>query len=205
MFKKYYKNIISTLVFIGIVGTFLGNLNNIPAFINNFLPSDISKPDIHGIWFSKYNYPISGGMVEITGTTEYFKNNSYNVIGEMGLKASVKGHSLYALYNVEATGIWQIDDESLTIRLEDINTLPKSVVLNGKLVDIERFQSILGKKFPRIEDSIPNGIIEEFKIVNYSANKVVLEGDAPDGSVLKITMTKQTKRFQRSSITKKSS
>lgn len=195
MIIKYWKNLISVFVFIGVLGAFLGNLNHFPVFINNFFPRNISESNIHGIWSSKYSYAILGGVQEVNVATEYFKNNSYNVVGEMGLKVNSKGHSLYVVYNIDGTGIWQIDSESLTIKLENISSWPKSVILDEKIVDVDKFQSIFRKKFPLIEDRIPSGINEEFKIVSVSDDKMILTADAPNGSMFKIVMIKKQKGF----------
>ncbi len=53
MINKYWKNFISVLVFMGVAGTFLGNLNHFPAFINNFFPSNSSESNIYAVWSSK--------------------------------------------------------------------------------------------------------------------------------------------------------
>lgn len=197
MFAKYKKKIISVCLFIGVLGTYLGKLNNFPAFLNNFIPNNTAESDIHGIWLSKYSYPVTGGTIEVHGTTEYFKNNSYNFIGEIGLRINSGANSIYTQYNVDGTGVWQADSKSLTIRLDDMHSWPKFVSYNGKPVDISLSKSMLGKDFPKIEDSYPKGVTEEFKIIDLSEQKIVIETDAPNGKTFNIAMVKQTKRFQR--------
>lgn len=197
MFAKYKKKILSAVVLIGISGAFLGNLNHFPAFLSNFIPNNSAESHIHGIWLSKYSYPIAGGTIKVHGTTEYFKNNNYNFIGEIGLRINSGVNSINILYNVDGTGIWQADSKSLTIRLDDMHSWPKSVSYNDKPVDLSLLKSILGKNFPNIEENFPIGVTEDFKIVDLSEQKIIIQTDAPNGETFVIAMVKQTKRFQR--------
>lgn len=197
MFAQYKKKIVSVALFIGVIGAFLGNLNHFPAFLNNFKSGVPEEPNLHGIWLSKYSYPVAGGTLEVHGTTEYFKNNNYNFIGEIGLRINSEGNSVYALYNVDSTGVWQADSKSLTIRLEDMHSWPRLASFNGKPIDINFSKSILGRDFPKIEEAFPTGVSEEFKIVDLGEDRFVLNTDAPNGETFDIAMLKQKVRFQR--------
>lgn len=73
--------------------------------------------------------------------------------------------------------------------------MPKFVSDNGKPIDISLSKSILGKDFPKIEESYPTGVTEEFKIVDLSEQKILIETDAPNGKTFDIAMVKQTKRY----------
>jgi hypothetical protein len=196
MIAKYWKRIVSVIVFIGATGAFLGNLSNFPAFISNFVPRDSTESDIYGIWLSKYSYRISGGVLDVNGTTEYFKNNSYNFIGEISIYLEDRINTLYIVYQADGTGTWRADSDSLTIRLEDLKTQPKSILHNGRTVDVYSSHSLLSE-FPHIEDLIPSNITEEYKITNIDDDTITLEADTPNGDIFEITMKRQKNRFQR--------
>ncbi|MCU7815217.1 MAG: hypothetical protein KZQ81_08410 [Candidatus Thiodiazotropha sp. (ex Rostrolucina anterorostrata)] len=197
MLIKYWKLFVSAIVFIGIAGAFVGNLTNFSAFINYIFPSDDTESDIYGIWLGEYSYPVPGGVIEVNGTTEYFKSNTYNFVGEISIYVNDQGNSLHTVYQADGTGTWHADSESLTIRLDDLKSQPKSIYYNGKFLDIYTSQSVIGIEFPHIEDTIPSKITDEYKIINISDETLTLESDAPNGSMFEITMTKQKKRFQR--------
>ena len=197
LFCNIRKQIVSIALVLATIGAFLGNINHFPAFFDNLTLNKTVGSEIHGIWLSKYSYPVTGGIVDIHGTTEYFKNNHYNFVGEIGLRILSKGNSVYVLYNVDGTGVWQLDPKSLTIRLENIHSWPKFVLLNGKSADIHLLESILTKDFPKIEEALPVGINEEFGIVELTDDKFVINTDSPNGETFDIAMLKKTIRFQR--------
>jgi hypothetical protein len=140
---------------------------------------------------------VPNGLVEMNGTTEYFKNNNYNYVGEMRIKVKTNEFAIGLLYNVDGAGTWQAGDSSIVTRLEDMTSHAKSVTHNGVPIDLKLFSNELGKGLPRPEDTFPKGVSEEFKIVSVSESELVLAVDDPQGKVFKINMSRQNHRFQR--------
>lgn len=194
--KAHWKKIVPVLAFISLVGGYLGNFNNIASAVDRF---NIADPDeaIYGIWLSKYQYPVQNGVVEMVGTTEYFKNNSYNYVGEMSFKVKTGDYAFDALYLVDGTGAWQADSGLLITQLKDMRSSPKSIILDGVPVDTHLSTMVLGRDFPGLEESLPKGLNEEYKIISMSKDQLVLAVDDPLGNVFEFTMKRQNRRFQR--------
>ena len=197
MIAKYWKKIVSVFVILGAVGAYIGNFNNYAIVVDMFDSTMSTENQIHGIWLSKYNYPVTGGTLEVEGTTEYFKNNTYNFTGRIGLKVSVKDHKIEALYNVDGVGDWQSDTDSLTVKLNEIHSWPETLSYNGHLLDTRSPKKGLTTNLPKIEDVLPKGTSDDFKIVKIVGDSMLLETDAPNGEKFSILALRQTEKFQR--------
>ncbi len=153
--------------------------------------------DLYGIWYSKYNYEISQGQFFVEGTTEYFKNNNFTFVGEISINADVDNMTFYTTYNVDATGTWSSTDESFITTIIDMRSFPIYIKYDNKEISIQLVEKISGKKFPSIDEYIPNGLSEEFFIKKLGSNEISIETDDIKGNTLSILMKKQKIRFQR--------
>ncbi len=185
-------------VIFGIVASVFGMAWAVVTYIYPPFHDDTNQ-NIYGTWLSKYSYPVSIGTVDVRGTTEYFSNGRYNFQGQWGYSVFLDNKPIRALYNLHGTGQWQSDSSNLITRLDDLKSDLVSLRYNNQDVDVNEMKElsfISGKKIPGLEDSIPQGLSEQWKIIKITNNSVLLEVDDPEGRMLKITMIKQDKRFQ---------
>jgi len=165
-----------------------------------FVPVDKlfnDEPDILGIWFQNYQYPNGPIIVEIIGTTEYLKNHSYNFVGKMKLRMASSQKEFSVVYNMDGTGIWQADSESIVVKLTNMKSRVVSISDNGKKVKPENIEYLLHEKLPTIESITPMGRSGEFRILGLSKDSLSVETNSLEGEKIQFTMTKQEHPFTR--------
>lgn len=147
-------------------------------------------PELIGRWSSDYGYPYSGGTVRVNGVTEYFEAGNYNFNGKVHLLYGVGDGSIDALYRVTAAGEWDGDEESLSIKLRDFKSHIIHLQHGDKLIDVGSMERLLGIKVPALDEFIPAGTADVYKIVALAKNSVVLEADDPLGNPFGIAMNR---------------
>ncbi len=165
-------------------------------FVPEYTKSNIDE-NLYGIWYSKYNYEISHGKLFVEGTTEYFKNHNFTFVGEISLDAKMDNITFYTTYSVDATGTWSSADESFITTIMDMRSSPIYIRYDNKEISTQLVEKISGKKFPSIDEYIPNGLSEEFFIKKLDPNEILIDIDDIKGNTLSILMKKQKIRFQR--------
>lgn len=152
---------------------------------------------LFGIWHSKYSFKIKEGEYSIEGTTEYFKNHSYNFVGQVIINATINNEVLLITYNLDGTGTWSSDSNSFLTTMIDMKSFPISAKYNGHEIDISIFEKNTGKDAPNLDNTMPKGTNEEFKVISLGKDEILAEVDDLQGSPIRFKMTKQAKRFQR--------
>jgi hypothetical protein len=183
-----------------VIASIFGILGFAWAIYSHYFPSN-TKPTIdkhlYGIWYSKLGYKIKGGDYFIEGTTEYFKNNSYNFVGQIRADVFLNHMTLLVTYNVDGAGVWVSDSNSFLTTMSDMNSYPTSVIYNDEKIDIPLYEKILGEKLPNLDEVIPIGSSEEFRVVKLNKNEILVEVDDLQGNIIQFKMNRQKKRFQR--------
>ena len=162
---------------------------------NHFFPATPSNlnSDYVGIWFSSYNYPITKGKVDVIGTTEYFKNGSYNFVGQITVTSRNENEAVKVVYDADGAGNWEGDSESLLIKLNDIKSYPVSLKYGNKEVE----HHLLHKLVPELNEFIPEGVSQNYDVDFIKSNTIAMSTLDPIGNKLKFVMSRSQKRYQR--------
>ncbi|WP_439836305.1 hypothetical protein [Aeromonas enteropelogenes] len=152
--------------------------------------------DFLGIWQSKYSYPVANGTTTVQGTTEYFKNGKYNVIGVVTIDYAKAGFDPIKIeYDMDGTGLWNHDDKNLYITLTNVKSHLRSVFMDNKKYSLNELKA--HGSIPKLEDVMPDNISEQYAIINKEGNHITLEADDPMGNTFLIDAYKVDKKFQR--------
>lgn len=195
MLDKSYKKLLAVLAIITALGTLAGNINNIHDFFSQTLPSKSQAQKLYGIWYGDYSYPISGGRLAVKGTTEYFKNNKYNFIGEIAVTAEKGGHSVKVRYDVDGTGLWQVDEQSLTVTLGQLRSVVKDASYDGHPLDIQAWTQATGQQLAGLDQAMVKDMSDDFTILSLTERRLELASDAPKGGKLTLAMTRRDQVF----------
>ncbi|WP_214645549.1 hypothetical protein, partial [Aliivibrio fischeri] len=183
-------NLKKTKGFISVIAMIIGIL----AGVSQLFPALGTHSAFYGIWASNYSYPVPNGKVEVDSTTEYFKNGSYNYLGQVSIIESTnKGDNIF-VYEVNATGDWNNDSKNLYIKLQDIKSQIKKIKINSEEVDVIALKGVM--VLPKIEDVLSKGTNEQYEILSCSNNEILLKVDDPFGDFFNFVMKRTTKRFQ---------
>ena len=185
---------------IGVIASIFGILGFVWAIYSHYTPSNTKSTidkHLYGIWYSKLGYKIKGGDYFIEGTTEYFKNNSYNFVGQISADVFFNHMTLLVTYNVDGAGTWISDSNSFLTTMTDMVSYPISINYNDKEIDIPLYEKILGEKLPKLDETIPIGSSEEFKVIKLNKNEILVEVDDLQGIIIQFKMNKRKRRFQR--------
>lgn len=184
------------------IGTIFTSLIALLALLYAILPYHFPLPtkdkhtnDFYGIWYSEYSYPSAHGMQTIKGTAEYFKNGSYSFIGE--IEAVENLHSYKVQYQINATGEWEIESNSLIIKQKDY----KTVVLNAQEIStglpIQINNQPINKQLLKLDNHVPKDLAEQFDILKIEKANILVKSIDPLGNELLVKLIRQSKRFQR--------
>ena len=152
--------------------------------------------DIQGLWYSDYSYPITGGIVHIRGTTEYFSNGSCNFKGEMGISTTSDKGNADLLFDVDGSNEWSVTDQELTLKIVDIKSLLKKAVINGKVQ--EQIPPPFDSLLPKVADFVPKGTSSRFQILQADANDIRLMAVDPLSRQFQFDMVRTKNYFVRS-------
>ena len=151
-----------------------------------------TKEDLLGIWFDPKSSCVLSGTDWTTtwvGTSQYFRNGTYSVIGDVTYSRSWNNMNIDMTYDVNQTGEWRLDGNMVTIKLTDQRSPLKLIEIDGRQVDMTQFAARVGLNESEIQknndlfvDSTPNGTTHEFTVIEISGNRMRSEsktGDCP--------------------------
>ncbi|MFB2890988.1 hypothetical protein [Aeromonas veronii] len=176
--------------------TIAGFILNVNTNWNPFDDKLKNSNDFLGIWQSKYSYPVANGTTTVQGTTEYFKNGKYNVIGVVTIDYAKAGFDpVKIVYDMDGTGLWNHDDKNFYITLTNVKSHLSSVLIDNKQYSLNELSA--HGSIPKLEDVMPDNISEQYAIINKEENHITLEADDPMGNTFLIDAYKVDKKFQR--------
>lgn len=154
-------------------------------------PSDPHNPHFIGRWNSDYTYPITGGIFEFKGMTEYFHNGRYNVNGIIIVEGTVEAIPYHFEYSVNGAGSWTADFSLLSFTLADMKTIPKSYVIDSKDIPTLLVAKMVGPSMPNLSDAYASGASGETRILSIEDDEMTLEGKDPAGKAFTIHTYRQ--------------
>lgn len=155
------------------------------------------EPDILGIWFQQYSFSTPAGTQRIVGTTEYFRNHNYNFVGQMEVRTLFQNRSFDLLYNVDGTGQWEANSESIVIRLDNPKQQLIAAHLDGQVISLRALRAVLKENYQKLEDLLPKGSSDEFKLLAIGGSTLLIETESPQGESIQFEMTRQKHPFSR--------
>ncbi len=187
---------------LSLIGKFFTGFLGVVAVVYAILPyhfplssKDKDINDFYGIWYAEYSYPSAQGIQAIKGTTEYFKNGSYSFMGE--IEAVENLHSYRIRYQIDATGEWEVESNSLIIKQKDYKTFVMDAQDIKTGLPIKIHNQPINKQLLKLDNRIPSELSEQFDILKTEKGKIVIKGIDPLGNQLVVKLIRQSKRFQR--------
>ncbi|WP_248746232.1 hypothetical protein [Pseudomonas sp. MWU12-2037] len=171
---------------------FFGSLAGIAAAYVTFHPLTNFNPGVVGRWESDYSYPIQGGTLRFQGRSIFFHEGKYNVAGVITLEGTTKGQGYKYHYNVVGAGNWTADSKRMSITLQNMHSFARSIEVKGIELTPELAERVSGIPTPKLTDSYPDGMSDEYNLQSASPKALVLQGIDPFGKPFTIQMHRQS-------------
>ncbi len=169
---------------IGIIAGIFGISATIYSWNTEIFTTKPISEEILGVWSSRYSYPTSIGFNQVTATSSFFEDGNYNVKGIHMISKTQGDTSLEVTYDYSGAGEWSSKDDKLLTKLNDLKSFPIDLKINEekiKLTLIKKFPQI---KFPTIEEFLPRGTTQKYKIFKSEEDEIVLHTNDPQGNNL---------------------
>lgn len=156
----------------------------------------MEKSQLIGRWFSddKGIETDDGETVETRTiqVSEYLKNGSLNSEGHCVIKTISDGDKTEIFLKIAMNGTWELIDNSLFHKIENVNAYVEEVFVNDLLVTTDEIRTELKQK---LDSTFPIGSTVELMIVSCTNEKMIYEQVKDDGTTKVESMIKTNKSY----------